>query len=292
MLNQNEPIAVVTKVEIPQESGQTIRNSDIGILFEQAEIRAYDGEIGETKKISRNLRRFQILSMAPLPVLFMIFTFVPESVKYYVGIATAPFIGVFVFMSLYYTWKIRERIKMLSKHGDSRLIGPCLEMMQINQQKYDLKIVSTLNALLLKVKESDGNILSNDQRKILKGILAPNLIIGSQSEDSALQVAVLKAYEHIGGQTELTIVSSIAHSEIYDYPSSVVSAAKACLPYVQKRAATENESSTLLRASSPPDTPNEELLRPAQDSGRMKPEELLRAHDIPSETHFSEEDAK
>ena len=60
----------------------------------------------------------------------------------------------------------------------------------------------------------------------------------------------------------------------------------------KQRLKSSIKSSIHLRASNPPDTPNEELLRPAQDSGSTKPEELLRSHDISNETLITEENVK
>ena len=102
-----------------------------------------------------------------------------------------------------------------------------------------------------------------------------------------LRIAILKAFEQIGGEQEIAIVERLADpssrlSGPLIVPQEIREAAQACLPFVRLHASMERANSQLLRASSAPTSPSEILLRPAGSLAEAPPEQLLRAGEPPA----------
>jgi len=153
--------------------------------------------------------------------------------------------------------------------------------------------------LLPTLRASDAALLSEADRRIL---LRP-LTISPQNwggrvlrelfsrsayrREVDLRLAILKAFEQIGGDQEIGVVERLAdRSSMLFGPLSVLpeirEAAQACLPFVQHHAGEQRASAQLLRASSPPSSPSDVLLRPASGLSDTSPEQLLRAGEPPA----------
>ena len=136
-----------------------------------------------------------------------------------------------------------------------------------------------LTKLLPKLTPQDSYVLTARHMSNLRGCLSP-LSSDSSQEYISFQIAILKSFELIGGRAELSIVRSICGWDSTAYNLRVVEAARKCLPLLSKRVSSERNRNELLRPSSSLESPNSELLLPANDSGSTLPEELLRSSNI------------
>jgi hypothetical protein len=104
-------------------------------------------------------------------------------------------------------------------------------------------------------------------------------------------VAILKAYEQVGGAKELPLVARLAEESLVvpkfaqgrksarrlnRMPSEIAQAAAECLPYMQIRANDEIASRQLLRASSEDRSMDRSLLRAAASDPDVSVDQLLR----------------
>ena len=106
------------------------------------------------------------------------------------------------------------------------------------------------------------------------------LELAFQSE-SAMQIAVLKAFEQIGDGRAVPVVHNLTFSQ---HPQ-VREQAKTCLPFLNERARRAEQSATLLRGTANPAqiASPRELLRPVNASAdNTPPDELLRLDASPN----------
>ncbi len=160
--------------------------------------------------------------------------------------------------------------------------------------------------ILPQLNAGDAGLLGQEEREILIRILSVSPYdrgyrdltelwsAAAMRREIALRVAILKAYEQVGGAKELALVERIANElpivlpfarklkavrVINKMPAEIVVAAAECLPYLQIRSNEEVASRQLLRASSPDMAGNRTLLRAAATEQELRPDHLLRAAD-------------
>ena len=105
-----------------------------------------------------------------------------------------------------------------------------------------------------------------------------NLCRALNHSDDTLVLAILSAFLYIGDSRSLPHVQKLASGGgKAGKDSRIREAATACLARIQIRIQQENNPQTLLRASTPPLRPSEELLRPAAYGSGTDPFQLLRA---------------
>ena len=180
----------------------------------------------------------------------------------------------------------------LSKNEDVSLIGHHIETLTSlasitsPTEQYEL-VRESLFLSLPKLTESDARLLNSKHFAWLRRQFVVYSHYHSIRQND-FQVVILKAYERIGGASELDLVKRIATSRdvdfaTYDYHPKVVQAARECLPHLQNRILELKEKRSLLRPASVAELPEESLLRPAVTEIDTEPEKLLR----PADTHSS-----
>ena len=189
----------------------------------------------------------------------------------YFGIYTGVIAG-----SVAFSQRQKQTAIELARYEDITIAGPLCEMLNVNDKQIAQTVELALTNLLPKLKASDGNLISSEQKKQLRKALSKSKGKIDAIDYSVFRVSILKAFEQIGGHDELELVSGIAKSPESDYALTVRQAAIDCLPSLQTRVAGEKEKQELLRASSFTDLPDEDLLRPAHSPGETTPAELLR----------------
>ena len=168
----------------------------------------------------------------------------------------------------------KEATKILAQFNDVRAVGLLAETLESGDK--DLTRVSrdALTNLLPRLQFSDAALLSAAQRDILSRAL-PKVV---KKEDRALSLAILKAYEQVGGEREAAAVERLAGSSVAAYDSALREAAIDCLPALRDSIARRRESAVLLRASQAGEVQPETLLRPAAYAANQNDaQELLRS---------------
>ena len=186
----------------------------------------------------------------------------------------------------------QELIAITKKEGnreDSHLISSLINLLTPEDVKSSVnqEVMELLTKHLPEMKASDATLLTQAQKDRLTREL--KLSTSDRSKSDLLEVlfpnetriryriAILKAFEQIGGMKELAEVKRLATEKPMNRKAiEVQDAARECLPYLQERAEGEQAKNLLLRASSVP-TNDAELLRPhvgKADSRDAK--ELLR----------------
>lgn len=128
-------------------------------------------------------------------------------------------------------------------------------------------------SLLPRMKASDAALLSPEQRFFLNRAL--------KSKDTALTLAILKAWEQVGDASAIGKVEKLAEGRGRgERIPKVVEAAKDCLPALRQSAERQQIGSQLLRPSDGNLTPSDVLLRPAMPHAPTEPSnQLLRPID-------------
>lgn len=161
----------------------------------------------------------------------------------------------------------------LGKSADLRAVGVLVDGLKIAQnQARDVLI-----PLLPRLQASDAPLLDREQRHILNRFLGHKTFFPNR-DNMALVLAILKAYEQVGDEEAIPSVEKLAAGQGYGARSrDIREAAKACLPYLQQRAAQQHARQTLLRASGASGVAGENLLRAADNVSAADPQQLLRA---------------
>jgi hypothetical protein len=168
--------------------------------------------------------------------------------------------------------------KALAKYDDITTVGTLVEQLEIRDADVQAALYEALTRLFPRLRASDARLLNKEQRRIL----LKNLRIGLPTRNSEtavlFYVAALKALEQVGDETFLPLVEDLSEGRGASvYSPTIQKAAQECLPYLRQRAEFEHARHELLRASAPDHTQDAEvLLRPAEDRGVTRADELLR----------------
>ena len=249
-------------------------------LYQERQPKGYDAVLHDFLKLSKRFVRVQwglaTCLFMMLPVLF----YSPVRLQLHALILFSLIPLVLLAVQMSFPRKLKEQILFLSKYGDPSLIGLCCEMLGSRDRGFDRDVAAILERLLPKFKASEATLLKEEHRSKLREALAPNFMRDESIDDSAFQVSILRAFEQVGGEMELPVVSSIAHAERDDYPANVLEAAKVCLPYLRNRVEHDQASQTLLRPSSLAEFIDPLLLRSVTNPGNTNPRELLRSRSV------------
>lgn len=165
--------------------------------------------------------------------------------------------------------------KQLAKESDVHGVGALAEALEWPDTQVRRIAGNALISLLPQLRASDAGLLGPRQRECLHNVLK----MRNAASESALMLAILKAWEQVGDASALPVVERLARSSaLTNRQRRVRDAALQCLPYLHNRADATRGHQTLLRASSPSEiAPVEVLLRPAQASVESDSGQLLRA---------------
>jgi hypothetical protein len=160
----------------------------------------------------------------------------------------------------------------LASIDDVQAVGPLAEMTVWPDQRMKSMAMAALTRLLPRLKASDTQLLSPDQRTCLY----ESLRLENAKRCLDYQIAVLTALQQVGDIKALPYVRALAGSTAHTVRErSVVKAANECLPFLELCARDNHHSQILLRAINSP-VPDANLVRPAGRYADDDPELLLR----------------
>lgn len=191
----------------------------------------------------------------------------------------------------------RKMARQLVRTDDLQLVGPLVRSLKVESLIVRNFAKESLTELLPKLQANNASLLGDEERATLirqldiapddKGYRDLNELFSRSAtrREINFRLAILKAYEQIGGQKELSTVERLSQGRITIHSPTkilpeIIAAAEECLPYLKARAQEENVRMQLLRPSSSQDQSPATLLRPSYSSADDSPEELLRPTDI------------
>ena len=164
----------------------------------------------------------------------------------------------------------RNLTNALIHSNDLRLIGPLLET-AASSEISGATAALVLTRLLPRLQASDAEMLDEKARECLNSALLKHC------GNAEFVLSALKALQQIGDARALPVVLKLAHrADRSAAGQSIREAAQECLPFLEVRAAQQQASQTLLRASDVSAMPPDILLRPVQNPTDVPAEELLR----------------
>ena len=159
----------------------------------------------------------------------------------------------------------------LTEWDDVRVVGPLAEELASPEQDIRFAAEMALISLLPRLRASDAYLLNTNQRHCLYYTL-------SGTRHIWLKIAILKALEQVGDSEAILYVERLAAGEgAAEWSPEVRQAAIDCLPYLQERARHESSKQTLLRSADSTGATAKTLLRSANETSEINPEQLLRA---------------
>ncbi|MCW3051769.1 MAG: hypothetical protein JWN14_939 [Chthonomonadales bacterium] len=164
----------------------------------------------------------------------------------------------------------KSAVAVMARFNDVRAVGPLAEALEFKDKDMLPLTEQTLIRLLPMMKASDASLLSPDQRAYLNRAL--------RGKNSALILAILKAWEQVGDTKAIEEVEKLATGRGYGgHNPKIALAAQECLPYLRQSAERQQIGSQLLRPSDGNLTPSDVLLRPAMPHASTEPaDQLLR----------------
>lgn len=192
----------------------------------------------------------------------------------------------------------RSLISTLDSSRDISHVGPLIQSLRVQNTPVRNLAKHALITLLPTMMASDAAKIGDSERAVLLRVLAipPNdpsyrdlrelFSPSAFRREMELRLAILKAYEQVGGEKELPGVERLSQGKsmpgTLGMPREIREAAKECLPYLQLRASSENARAQLLRGSSASSLPDGGLLRPVNAQMDVRPEQLMRAAEPPA----------
>lgn len=158
---------------------------------------------------------------------------------------------------------------------DKRSLPSVIEAAYKGQRKAQGSARRVLSSLLPLLTEADSDIMPRNSLLLLLDSISPlRQAITPQSPD--LIVAIVQSLRYIGPGSAVETVQKLEQRS--DVPQ-IRDACREVIPILQARREQERASSSLLRASAQPATPNNQLLRPASAASETNANELLRPAD-------------
>ncbi|HZO91514.1 MAG TPA: hypothetical protein VFB38_24540 [Chthonomonadaceae bacterium] len=164
----------------------------------------------------------------------------------------------------------KRALLTLARSEEPSVVGQMADALEFPDARVRQAAAETLTRLLPCLRASDAFWLNARQRAILCRAL--------QSADADLVMAILRALRQIGGRDEMPSVEQLARGRgkaAGDWRVQEMS--QRCLALLRDRAAQEQDSQTLLRATDASATAANILLRPVSSTPDASPRQLLRA---------------
>ena len=203
------------------------------------------------------------------------------------GIAIGVLVGVLFFLPIFFlilaplanVWANNERAALAQSAADAliglqdkRSLPSVIEAAYKGRRKAQNSARRVLCRLLPLLSEGDGELLPPSSLHLLLDSISPmRQAFAPQTPD--LLAAVVQSLRHVGPGSAFDAVQKL---EQRSDALSVRDACREVLPVLQARREKERASSSLLRASAQPSTPENQLLRPASAASETDPNELLR----------------
>ena len=232
----------------------------------------------------------------------------PETFGFRLAICFAMLFGIGGVMTASLTRRSYRSKKSLTDHiartSAKTQVGALVRALKVDGKAVKNIAKICLTDLLPTLNATDTDLLGERERDILIKTLAISpddkgyrdltelWSAAAKRREIEFRVAILKAYEQVGGAKELLLVSRLAEEipvvprfarnlrakrSINKMGPEIARAAAECLPYLQIRANEELASRQLLRASSADSGTERTLLRPSGAESDIPAEQLLRA---------------
>ena len=193
----------------------------------------------------------------------------------------------------------RKAIQALTNFEDVRAVPYLIELLGCTDPATVAVANEQLPLLLVRMQASDASLLTKEHHTILNKVLQTNFLSKTGRKNlmtipiskrffrdlsdarhyvPRLEVAILQALQQIGDASSLPVVEELAegNGQAKKCPE-LQQAAKDCLPFLRERAAHQQQTQTLLRASDGNITPVAMLLHPAMPApSTTEAAELLR----------------
>ena len=195
--------------------------------------------------------------------------------------------GVFLFLPVFFlilspigsAWASNERAALAQSAADAliclkdkRSLPSVIEAAFKGRRKSQPSARRALRSLLPLLTEADGDLLPRSSLLLLlDSIGAMRQALAPQAPD--LTAAIVQSLRYVGPGSAFDAVQKL--EQRCDAPQ-VWAACREVLPVLQARREQERASSSLLRASAQPSTPDNQLLRAASAAPATNPNELLR----------------
>jgi hypothetical protein len=156
------------------------------------------------------------------------------------------------------------------------VLAALIDMLGVEDSAIRSVAEETLTLRLPHLKTHDGDHLMVHHMEILYRHLRQRPF-----RNVPLNIAILKGLEQIGDETTIPVLTDLITSGVQWAPSAVQIAAGECLEYVQNRLDSNAAARSLMRASTAPGDPRNQLLRPV--SGPSKGDETLLVRPVEQE---------
>jgi len=156
----------------------------------------------------------------------------------------------------------------LARYDDVRAVGFLAEALEFDDKDVVKQAQEALTRLLPRLRASDHELLTNEQRRMLDRALLKN-------RNADLSLAILTAYEQVGDLESVEVVERIASGKVRGVRDQrIIQRAAELLPALRERAELVRAAQTLLRPAESADA--ELLLRPAHGAPTGAAELLVR----------------
>ena len=166
--------------------------------------------------------------------------------------------------------------EILVQSDDIRVIPELIYILRWHNPTLRMLAQETLTRLLPQVQPGDIELTLTTS-----DILFSQLKMAHVNSKPEFVLAILQALEQIGDVRALKFITPLTYvSHNKQVWRDIQLTAERCLQIIPRRAESERDNQTLLRASEPTARHSEELLRPAQNVRPTDPNELLRPHTV------------
>ncbi len=179
-------------------------------------------------------------------------------------------LGCFLFMGLA-RWQRGKLSRMLAKYDDLRAVGPLAQSLEMKEKRVASAAADALIRLLPRLQATDAERLTAGQHACLQRAL--------QGRNPELILAILKAFEQIGNESDIPAVMQLAGAQTGKRVSpNLQQAASTCLEFLRQKVDRDRARQSLLRPAERETTPAAHLLRPAHGFEDNQPNRTPASH--------------
>ena len=167
----------------------------------------------------------------------------------------------------------KKAARQLAQLEDMRAVGAWAEALEVPDREVRQMARQALTKLLPALRPSDGYRLDAEQRRCL----AAHLLRAAREEEVDFILLLLRALEQVGDSSAISFVEKMKGEGIAVKDTRIHEEADACLSVLAARKDQEQNQQTLLRGSHIISEAPETLLRSAEGTATVDPQQLLRA---------------
>ena len=185
----------------------------------------------------RRVHRFMLLTpLICLPIPPIVFALFRSGIVPYILVEIADKLWaslILLFFLWIPTWFWRNALEEYQGKTDLQAIGLIVEGLPVSDLRgFTMEI---LTKMLPRLQSSDAHRLTPHHHSLLNRVLSRNNIYFDPRR-TAFKIAILKAYEQVGGTEDLPTVERLAQGKGYARKDKHIrEAAQECLPYLQAR---------------------------------------------------------